>query len=251
MGRTLATLVKLERSHGFFFNWYDPRDGATLKVWPGGGPVRPFLSTVDNGWLAVALMMVRNARPALREVADSLLDTDELRLLLRSLRPEEPGRASRLAPGGFYADDNTYAGYHYGMLNTEARIASYVAIARNQVPPSTTTGCRDRGPPASRWPVDDLPRPGPHYLGVAVDEGYNTYRGLRIVPSWDGSMFEAMMVPCSSPKPSGDRTAGGSTTSCTSGRRSKMLSKIRISPPGGRRRRASRRAAIGSTESPR
>ncbi len=33
------------------------------------------------------------------------------------------------------------------------------------------------------------------YLGVQVEEGYNTYRGLRIVPSWDGSMFEAMMVP--------------------------------------------------------
>jgi hypothetical protein len=32
------------------------------------------------------------------------------------------------------------------------------------------------------------------YLGVPVDEGYRTYRGLRIVPSWDGSMFEALMV---------------------------------------------------------
>ncbi len=73
LGRTLASLVKLERSHGFFYNWYDPRDGSPLKVWPGGGPVRPFLSTVDNGWLAVALMMVRNTRPAFREVAEDLL----------------------------------------------------------------------------------------------------------------------------------------------------------------------------------
>jgi hypothetical protein len=32
------------------------------------------------------------------------------------------------------------------------------------------------------------------YLGVPVDEGYRTYRGLRVVPSWDGSMFEALMV---------------------------------------------------------
>jgi hypothetical protein len=32
------------------------------------------------------------------------------------------------------------------------------------------------------------------YQGVSVDEGYRTYRGLRIVPSWDGSMFEALMV---------------------------------------------------------
>ena len=73
MGRTLAALMKLERSHGFFYNWYDPRDGSTLKIWPGGGPVRPFLSTVDNGWLAAALMMVRNSRPQFQAVADELL----------------------------------------------------------------------------------------------------------------------------------------------------------------------------------
>ena len=54
LGQTLGALARLERSHGFFYNWYDPRDGSTLKTWPGGGPVRPFLSTVDNGWLAAA-----------------------------------------------------------------------------------------------------------------------------------------------------------------------------------------------------
>ena len=32
MGQTLDALVKLERSHGFFYNWYDPRDGSTLKT---------------------------------------------------------------------------------------------------------------------------------------------------------------------------------------------------------------------------
>lgn len=33
------------------------------------------------------------------------------------------------------------------------------------------------------------------YLGVDVFEGHYTYRGMNIVPSWGGSMFEALMVP--------------------------------------------------------
>jgi len=33
------------------------------------------------------------------------------------------------------------------------------------------------------------------YLGVDVYEGHYTYRGMDIVPSWGGSMFEALMVP--------------------------------------------------------
>jgi hypothetical protein len=33
------------------------------------------------------------------------------------------------------------------------------------------------------------------YLGVDVFEGHYTYRGMNIVPTWGGSMFEALMVP--------------------------------------------------------
>jgi hypothetical protein len=33
------------------------------------------------------------------------------------------------------------------------------------------------------------------YLGVDVFEGHYSYRGMNIVPSWGGSMFEALMVP--------------------------------------------------------
>src|SRR5262249_17853153 len=33
------------------------------------------------------------------------------------------------------------------------------------------------------------------YSGVKVFEGSYDYRGVRIVPSWGGSMFEALMVP--------------------------------------------------------
>ena len=38
-----------------FYNWYDPASGTKLTTWPvDGSPVHPFLSSVDNGWMAAA-----------------------------------------------------------------------------------------------------------------------------------------------------------------------------------------------------
>lgn len=194
LGRTLDAVGKLERSNGFFYNWYDPRDGSTLKTWPGGGPIRPFLSTVDNGWLAAALIMVRNARPAFREPADKLLDAMNFKFFYDPYEPTNPRAHPGLLRGGYYADDHTFAPFHYGMLNTEARIASYVGIALGHLPPEHYFRMSRARPPdgdsrssTSRGEVRE-------YLGVPVEEGYRAYRGLRVVPSWDGSMFEALMV---------------------------------------------------------
>jgi hypothetical protein len=68
VAQTLTTLARL-RHHtpsGMFYNWYDPRDGSVPTVWPDdGSPVYPFLSSVDNGWLAAALRVVEGALPEL------------------------------------------------------------------------------------------------------------------------------------------------------------------------------------------
>ncbi len=194
MSRTLAAVEKLERSHGFFFNWYDPQDGATLKIWPGGAPVRPFLSTVDNAWLAASLMMVRNARPQFRGVADGLLAPMNFGFFYDAYDAKNPALHPGLLRGGYFADDNRYAGFHYGMLNTEARIASYVGISRGQLPLEHYYRMSRARPPENDGRVATIRGEVREYQGVPVDEGYRTYRGLRIVPSWDGSMFEALMV---------------------------------------------------------
>ena len=194
MGRTLAALAKLERSHGFFYNWYDPRDGSTLKTWPGGGPVRPFLSTVDNGWLAASLMMVRNSRPQFRTAADELLGPMNFGFFYDPYDATNPGAHPGLLRGGFYTDENTFAPFHYGMLNTEARIASYVGIAQGHLPAEHYYRMSRARPPDGDNRMPTGRGEVRVYLGVPVDEGYRTYRGKRIVPSWDGSMFEALMV---------------------------------------------------------
>ena len=63
--------------------------------------------------------------------------------------------------------------------------------------PSTTSACCARCPPAATgaWQEQRPEGVTRTYLGVEVFEGHYTYRGMDLVPSWGGSMFEALMVP--------------------------------------------------------
>jgi hypothetical protein len=99
-----------------------------------------------------------------------------------------------LLRGGYYSDDNTFAGFHYGMLNTEARIASYVGISQGQLPLDHYYRMSRARPPDGDGRVPTGRGEVREYHGVPVDESFRVYRGLRVVPSWDGSMFEALMV---------------------------------------------------------
>src|SRR6478735_10305495 len=66
--KTITTLEHMERyaDTGQYYNWYDHRTGAKLTVWPPtGAPLVPYLSSVDNGWLATGLKIVRTAVPEL------------------------------------------------------------------------------------------------------------------------------------------------------------------------------------------
>jgi len=199
LDQTLQTLARMERhtASGQFYTWYDPATGAKLTVWPPTGePLSPFLSSVDNGWLATALMMVTNSVPHLREQANALLasmnfgfyyDADA-GLLRGGYWPEPP-------LGGCHV--HGYTCHHYGALNTETRIASYLGIARGQIPPTHYFKLGRILPDTCAWHEQAKPPQGIHktYLGIDVVEGHATYRGLNLVPSWGGSMFEALMVP--------------------------------------------------------
>ena len=195
LDRSLATLARMERVHGFFPNHLDPRTGAPLATWPDDGrPVRPFLSAVDNGWLAAALIMVGNTHPELRSQAEALLGPMDFGHFYDPFDAADPlGHPGQLR-GGDYLDDHSSAP-RYRMVNTEPRIASYIGIARGQLPPEHYYRMF-RGRPTALGPQKQIPRGESRtYLGVPVFEGHYTCRGLRIVPSWGGSMFEALMVP--------------------------------------------------------
>ena len=75
LSKTLATLKGMERSDGGqYWNWYDHRTGEKLDYWPPnpGGNFRNWLSSVDNGWLAVGLRVVENSVPELSKPAGEL-----------------------------------------------------------------------------------------------------------------------------------------------------------------------------------
>ncbi|WP_374971260.1 glucoamylase family protein [Terrabacter sp. BE26] len=183
LARLLTTLAGMEvhDESGMFFNWYDDRTGALLQQMPDSGHrIQQFLSSVDNGWLAAGLMVVAAAEPRLAAAAHTVLDRMHFGVFHDAdAGPEGPG--GRLT-GGFWVDDpgqpTRRAGFvpghsevlhtlhHYDLLDSEPRIASYVGIAHGQIPPE-------------------------HY--AALDAPVRHYRGRDVVPTFGGSMFEALM----------------------------------------------------------
>ena len=96
LAQTIDTVAGLEKHEpsGMFYNWYDPASGDKLVTWPEtGAPLNPFLSSVDNAWLATGLLVAARADGSVREAADAVRSHDGLRLLLQRGRghPAEPG----------------------------------------------------------------------------------------------------------------------------------------------------------------
>jgi hypothetical protein len=192
--RTLQAVGRLERVHGFFYEWFDPRTGAVLRKSPyHGEPIAPVASCVDNGWLAAALIMVRNSCPPLRERAEALLKPMDFAFFYVPYDAADPENHPGQIHGPYHVDRQTFGGFHR-IINTEQRITGYIGIARGQIPPehyyrverTLKPGEREQG----QVPEGEVRT----YLGIPVFEGHYTYRGMRIVPSWGGSMFEDLMV---------------------------------------------------------
>ncbi len=217
---TLTTLEKHEPS-GMFYNWYDPATGAKLTTWPeNGSTVYPFISSVDNGWLATGLKVVAASDPKLRAEADAIRTKMNFAFFYDAnagakLTSDQPvgGQIS----GGFWLASNPQTStcdtpvsfvpgadpvyqtcHRYGAFNTEPRMASYLGIAAGQIPTKHYWGpvrtfyndnCDyswTETKPIGGWQT---------YDGIPVFEGALPYRDINVVPTWGGSMFEALMVP--------------------------------------------------------
>lgn len=197
-GQVLQALRVLDRhaGSGMFYNWYDVADGARTRSWgPRGRPLAPFLSSIDNAWLALALMLVAHAEPALAEAAGQLLAP------MRFDAYYDPGARGLggLMRGGFWEGPHRNrsrpavdpAGgaihvtrHHYALLNSETRLVTYVAAALGQV-----------GPEA--YAALDAPPAG--------------YAGHRTVASLGGSLFEALAVAAFLPEEAWDEPLWGAS----------------------------------------
>jgi Putative glucoamylase/Protein of unknown function (DUF3131) len=210
LAQTLTTMsgLKHHEASGMFYNWYDEATGDVVTVWPeNGSTVYPFLSSVDNGWFAASLMVVRNADPAVATLANDLLKKMNFGMFYnKDARPEAAAGLLRggfwdgLHPDGFVegnylgtGPDVFYTLNHYDILVSEPRIATYIGIAHGQIPPAAYYATMRTFP--DNWDWEEMKPVGEHrtYYGTDVFEGAFTYRGMHIVPSWGGDMFEALM----------------------------------------------------------
>jgi cyclic beta-1,2-glucan synthetase len=166
--RAFGSLERLPRFRGHFYNWYDLSELDALEP--------AYVSTVDSGNLAGYLLALRQA---CSEIAEAV-------------RAEHPGVAPRLEAiaglaqryalemdFGFLYDSSHKLfsiGYHpathsldesyYDLLASEARLASFVAIAKNDVP-------------VGHW--------------FRLGRGLIHAGGDTALVSWSGSMFEYLM----------------------------------------------------------
>jgi hypothetical protein len=214
LATTLDTVASLDRhdDSGMFYNWYDPKTLEVLHAWPDSGdPIKPFLSSVDNGWMAAALMVVERAEPSLAGKARTLRTSMDFGFYYDPKAKGEDNKAGLIRGGFWDADpapecsivdnyrdrgpDVWYTCHHYGAFNSEPRIASYIGIATGQIPREHYFGPWRTFPPTCDWSWTEQVPVGEWrtYLGVEVFEGAFEYRGKQIVPSWGGDMFEAFM----------------------------------------------------------
>ena len=83
----------------------------------------------------------------------------------------------------------------YDTIVSESRIASYIGIAKGELPPKEYFGAWRTFPDTCDWSWPETKPVGFNatYLGVNVFEGAYPYEDFRVVPGWGGSMFEALM----------------------------------------------------------
>jgi hypothetical protein len=186
---TLSTLERLERDAGSgqFYNWYDARTGAVLTTWPPTGePLTPILSSVDNAWLATGLRVVRGAVPQLADRAAALYASMDFGVYYR---PDVNRILFHIAPS---TGDSPCC---YDLVVSESRMATYLGIANGQLPQRAYFGTWRTFPDTCDWAWQETKPAGPTrtYFGETVYEGSYPYAGVRLVPSWGGSAFEALM----------------------------------------------------------
>lgn len=143
------TVSILKKWHGNFYNWYDTD---TLKI------LRPYISTVDNGNLLVALMLATKTlkkKDRLYMRIKRLIDNMDLSMLYDSKK--------KLFFIG--TDTKSFDKIHYDLMASEASLTSFLAIALGKVP-------------LEHW----------HHLSRTAVK----YKGITLF-SWSGGMFEYLM----------------------------------------------------------
>lgn len=179
IGTTISSLQEMETWNGLYYNWYFTEDATIMTDWG------QFISQVDNGWLTAALVVVGEAYNELENDAMTLVDEMDYSTLY--------DYEENLFHGGFNVETDQLTEHHYGSFYTEPRMTSYLAIGKGDVPPEHWWHMYRTLPQEWDW-QDQIPEGyDVDYDGVTVFQGHYQYNDIKYVPSWGGSMFEALM----------------------------------------------------------
>ncbi|MCM8791039.1 MAG: DUF3131 domain-containing protein [Candidatus Omnitrophica bacterium] len=172
----LATLATLDKWNGLFHNYYsfttNPPSASTAS--------EKFISTVDNGWLASALLVVRQAYGgAIRTNADALFNAMNFNSLYNTT-------AGLLATGAD-PDTSTLTTSYYGNIYTEIRPTILIAIGKtgSTIPAALWDRMVTAYPEDWTWQAQ-IPSNGVYDYTIGSDT-------FHYIPSWEGTMFEALM----------------------------------------------------------
>jgi hypothetical protein len=177
LSATLATLDGLESYRGFYYNYYNT---TTLER------TSNFLSFVDSAWLTAGLMVARQAFPELAARCTRLIEQGDYRFFY------DPGHG--LMSHGYYVNLGLRSTYHYGVFYAESRIGSLIAIGKGDAPEEHWFRMARTFPPEFRWQSrPPLERAEKTAGGFHWTDGHYRWREYRYVPSWGGSLFEALM----------------------------------------------------------
>ena len=167
LDKSMQTIVKLEKWHGHLYNWYNTKN---LK------PLYPrYVSTVDNGnfigylytlkQFVIRVMQNEKGNTQNYNIAEKILNECE-DIIKQTNFIELYDKEKGIFSIGFNVEENKLTDSYYDLLASEARQASFVAIAKKDVP-------------AKHW--NNLSRT----LTIL-----NGYKGLV---SWSGTAFEYLM----------------------------------------------------------
>ena len=157
---TLATVEKMEKWNGHLYNWYDTRDLTILS--PG------YVSTVDSGNFFSSLVALREGILEYAHENTALLDIAKRIDALIAAVKFAPlyNTARKLFYIGYDPSFGKFEENYYDLYMSEARLASYFAIARREVPDE-------------HWRAL-----GRHFIGDGNHIG---------LASWSGTAFEYFM----------------------------------------------------------
>jgi cyclic beta-1,2-glucan synthetase len=164
--KMLDTISSLQKWNGHLYNWYNLEDLSPL--------IPRYISSVDNGNFVGYLYVVKQFfykindnnkyENEIKQIDKLINDTDFTKLY---------DEKNRLFSIGFNIEENKLTDSYYDLLASEARQASYVAIAKKDIPPKS-------------W-----------YNLSRTLTTLNKYKGLI---SWSGTAFEYLMPNINIPK---------------------------------------------------